>query len=204
MSRGGVVGFDLDLTLADTRVATGLAARDAAAAVGAVIEPDEFAARIGPPLSEEFGRYISSEDIPTAIELFRKAFLERYLERVTQLSGASEVLSAVIAAKQTPAVITSRIDPIAKAILEQCNLSVPHVVGAVSGRGKAPVLIELGATAYVGDHLLDMEGAVAAGVLAVGVTTGSHDRRALVHGGADIVVESLVELVPWPPTGRGA
>ena len=48
--------------------------------------------------------------------------------------------------------------------------------------------------AFVGDSLHDMHAARAAGVLAIGVTTGMHEREVLAEH-ADCVVEALGEVL---------
>jgi phosphoglycolate phosphatase-like HAD superfamily hydrolase len=48
----------------------------------------------------------------------------------------------------------------------------------------------------IGDTPNDVDAAIAIGATAVGVTTGAYDRAALLECGADVVVDSLQELVP--------
>ena len=50
---------------------------------------------------------------------------------------------------------------------------------------------------YIGDSLIDIRAAHAAGVRAVGVTTGTSTREAMQKEGADLIVDSLFELDPW-------
>ncbi|HEY3073048.1 MAG TPA: HAD family phosphatase [Candidatus Limnocylindrales bacterium] len=58
---------------------------------------------------------------------------------------------------------------------------------------------------YVGDSTWDMVSAVAAGMIAVGVTAGSAvDMQALTGAGAQLVVERLDDLVPLLASGRGS
>jgi phosphoglycolate phosphatase len=59
------------------------------------------------------------------------------------------------------------------------------------------VLARLGAAAYVGDTPADMEAAGRAGVVAVGVPTGSFDPSQLAAAGADVVLSSLLEFPSW-------
>jgi phosphoglycolate phosphatase-like HAD superfamily hydrolase len=49
----------------------------------------------------------------------------------------------------------------------------------------------------VGDTMHDVRAAKACEALCVGVTTGSEPRSALEAGGADVVIDSLHELVAW-------
>lgn len=66
-----------------------------------------------------------------------------------------------------------------------------EVHGGLTGIEKGPALRASRAIAYVGDHVLDMEGASAAGVIGVGVTSGSHGAHELVAAGAKVVLSSL-------------
>ena len=49
-------------------------------------------------------------------------------------------------------------------------------------------------TCYLGDHPLDMQGAKAAKVMAIGVLSGTHNRAELTSAGADLVVNDLCEF----------
>ncbi len=63
--------------------------------------------------------------------------------------------------------------------------------------GKAEALLEHGATVYVGDHVGDVAGARAAGVLSVGVPTGPVGADELRAAGADVVLADLAEFPAW-------
>jgi phosphoglycolate phosphatase len=67
----------------------------------------------------------------------------------------------------------------------------------VHGAEKAEVLARLGAAAYVGDTPADMQAALRAAAVAVGVPTGSFDAGQLAGAGADIVLSSLLEFPSW-------
>ena len=63
--------------------------------------------------------------------------------------------------------------------------------------GKAEVLVEQGAQAYVGDHVHDMDAARLAGVIGVGVTTGPSSADELRDAGASVVLSSLEDFPGW-------
>ena len=65
------------------------------------------------------------------------------------------------------------------------------------GVGKADVLRREGATIYVGDHVHDVEGALAAGILSVSVLTGGSTREELVAAGTHVVLEDLTQFPAW-------
>ncbi len=69
-------------------------------------------------------------------------------------------------------VVTGKYAPNARLHLDHLGLEVDVLEGWVWGAGKADVLRREGATAYVGDHVHDVEGALAAGVTSVSVLTG--------------------------------
>jgi len=71
---------------------------------------------------------------------------------------------------------------------------VSGVDGMVFGPEKVPSLLRLRPLAFVGDHPADMDAAVKAKTVGVGVTTGNHDSSALIAAGADSVVDRLTEL----------
>ena len=50
---------------------------------------------------------------------------------------------------------------------------------------------------YVGDHILDVAGAHAAGAVAVGVVTGPCSADELAEAGADVVLADLTEFPAW-------
>jgi pyridinium-3,5-biscarboxylic acid mononucleotide sulfurtransferase len=67
----------------------------------------------------------------------------------------------------------------------------------VWGVGKADVLRREGATIYVGDHVHDVEGALAAGATSVSVLTGGCTREELLAAGTHAVLDDLGEFSAW-------
>ncbi len=65
------------------------------------------------------------------------------------------------------------------------------------GVGKADVLRREGAAILVGDHVHDVEGAQAAGVLSVSVLTGGCTEEELVAAGTDVVLADLTVFPAW-------
>jgi uncharacterized protein len=59
------------------------------------------------------------------------------------------------------------------------------------------VLREHGASVFVGDHVHDVEGARAAGILSVSVLTGSSTEAELRAAGTDVVLDSLAAFPSW-------
>jgi phosphoglycolate phosphatase len=188
------VGFDLDLTLADTREATATAVRSVNRVLGVNIDVQGFVARIGGPLRQEFASAVPEPQLDEAIAQFRSAFLSEGLGELRPLPGARELLAVVASEGWRSGVITSRLPHIAQAILSSCELKPDFVVGGLTGREKAAAIIEHGVGCYVGDHVLDMAGALEADVFAVGVLTGTHGEDELRQAGAALVVDGLGSL----------
>jgi phosphoglycolate phosphatase len=67
----------------------------------------------------------------------------------------------------------------------------------VHGPEKAVVLKKIDAAVYIGDTPADMSAARTAGVVAVGVPTGSFGEQDLRDAGADVVLKDLTEFPEW-------
>ena len=112
--------------------------------------------------------------------------------------GAHEALAAVRAhggpgASSSPASTADN----AQRHHEHLRLDVDHLESWVWGVGKAEVLRREGAWAYVGDHVHDVEGALAADVLSVSVLTGGSTRDELEEAGTDVVLDDLSAFPAW-------
>src|SRR5256885_345493 len=70
-------------------------------------------------------------------------------------------------------------------------------VGDLHGAEKGVALREHHATIYVGDHTADIDGARAAGAVAVSVATGPFSADELRAYGADVVLNDLTEFPAW-------
>jgi phosphoglycolate phosphatase len=191
-----VIGFDLDLTLVDTRPATALALRRVNAELGLAIDAEAAAGRIGPPLRELLSPWVPARLLRPAGELFLTAFLELGEGAVGPMPGAADLLDSVRAAGGRCAVITSRQDATATACLRWSGLRADSLDCRLSGLRKASAMRARAVGAYVGDHPLDMAGALDAAVPAYGVTTGAHTAAELAAAGAAFVVPSLNALRP--------
>lgn len=188
-----MVGFDLDLTLIDTRPAFLVAFARLRERTGIDIPPEALGS-IGLPVREMCGPWVAEERIGEAIEILAAAFMGEGLPHLSPLRGAPALVDDIREAGGRVVVVTSRREEVARAFLRATGIAVDAVCGGVTGERKAEPLRGFGVAAYIGDHPLDMVGATAAEVRAIGVTTGSHDASALLAAGADRVVTSLLEL----------
>jgi phosphoglycolate phosphatase len=65
------VGFDLDMTLLDTRPGIAATCRALTERTGVHIDADAVVSRLGPPLAQELARWFPTSDVPGAVDLYR-------------------------------------------------------------------------------------------------------------------------------------
>jgi phosphoglycolate phosphatase len=193
MGGSGPVGFDLDMTLINSRPAILASFAEVARETGRPIDLDAVDRRLGVKLEDELAFWFPPEQVATAAGVYR-----RLAEPMTTvLPGAREALAAVRAAGQRAVVITAKHHVSAEPSLRAAGLVVDELFTLVHGPEKAAVLRRLRADAYVGDTPPDMAAAVQAGVRAVGVTTGSFTGEDLAGAGAEVVLGSLADFPAW-------
>ncbi|MFI9504029.1 HAD family hydrolase [Nocardia sp. NPDC052566] len=192
-----VVGFDLDLTLIDSRPGVARAIDRLAEEFGLAVNGDELAVKLGPPLADLLAEAgVDVEMIPELIGWYR-AFYPSIVAEVPAMPGAGAALDAVAGRGGRVLVVTGKHAPLARLHIDELGWRVDHLAGDLWAAGKAGALREQGASVYVGDHIGDMRGARAAGVVAVGVTTGPCDAAELRSAGADVVLADLTEFPDW-------
>jgi phosphoglycolate phosphatase len=198
----GPVGFDLDMTLIDSRPAI-LAAfarlgRDTATAIDlAAVD-----SRLGIKLEDELAFWYPPDQRAAAAAIYRRHYVRLAGQMTTALPGAHEALAAVRAAGERAVIITAKHAVSVEPSLKAAGISADEVFTFVHGPEKAAVLSRINAAAYVGDSPPDMAAAVQAGVRAVGVATGSFSREDLARAGADVVLGSLAGFPAWYRTIR--
>jgi pyridinium-3,5-biscarboxylic acid mononucleotide sulfurtransferase len=192
-----VVGFDLDMTLIDTRPGIAAVWDALAAETGVPIDSAAAVSRLGPPLDDELAVWFAQSDRAAAGDRFRALYPALAIAPVQVLPGARAAMAAVRRHGGTVVVVTGKYEPNARLHLEHLGLDVDHLVGWLWGPGKAEALLQLGATVYVGDHVGDVEGARAANALSVGVPTGPVGAEELLAAGADVVLEDLTAFPRW-------
>lgn len=195
-----VVGFDLDMTLVDSRAATVATLHALSTATGVEIDAPLVASRLGVPFEVEMANWADEDRIPELADRFRALFPTHGLHLVETMPGAR----AAIAAVDRALVVTARFEPNARAILDRCGLVVGDVVGWRHGPAKGDALRNASARVYVGDTIGDVHGAHAAGAVAVAVPTGHNTAAELNAAGADIVLTSLTEFPEWLAAWRSS
>jgi uncharacterized protein len=194
---GLVVGFDLDLTLIDTAAGV-VATLDALSAeIGVEIPSHELAAALGPPLDQMLAPYLPAAELAAATDRFRALYPDHAIHPTPALAGATEALAAVRRHHGRVLLVTGKYTPNAQLHVDHLALDVDLVAGMVWGEGKAAVLREEGASIYVGDHVHDVAGALAAGAVSVSVLTGGSTREELVAAGTHVVLDDLGAFPDW-------
>ncbi|EHR63312.1 HAD family hydrolase [Saccharomonospora cyanea] len=195
---GTCVGFDLDMTLIDPRPGMVAAMNTLADESGLPFDGEHFAAHLGPPLDHVLRDFGAPEErIPALVDRFRQIYPEIVIPRTVALPGAATALDVVRQAGGRSLVVTGKYARNAALHVQALGWTVDTLVGELWSTGKAAALTEHGATVFVGDHVGDVKGALAAGAVAVGVTTGPCDRAELLAAGAHVVLDSLTEFPAW-------
>jgi phosphoglycolate phosphatase len=193
----GPVGFDLDMTLIDSRRAILSSFGEVARETGTAIDLAAVDRRLGIKLDDELAFWFPAGQVAAAAECYRRHYVRLAGQLTTLLPGAQESLAAVRAAGERVIIITAKHPISVEPSLRAVGISGDELFTLVHGPEKAAVLRSLKAAAYVGDTPPDMAAAVQAGVHAVGVATGSFTGHDLTAAGAEIVLDSLTGFPDW-------
>jgi uncharacterized protein len=187
-----VVGFDLDMTLVDSRPGVIAVAAVLAAEEGVPIDGHLWASRLGPPLEQELANWVAAERVEPVAQRYRELMRELGVARTELLAGAAEALAAVRRNGGRVVVVTAKQEALARQTLTLLGLEVDEVVGWAWREAKGEALRDRGAQVYVGDHPHDVDGARAAGAVSVGVRTGGSEPV-----GADVLLADLTGFPAW-------
>jgi len=191
------VGFDLDMTLIDSRPGIRACYLELSEQTGTYIDADLAITRLGPPLAEELAHWFPADEIPAMADLYRSLYPAIAITATPAMDGAREAIAAVRAAGGRAIVVTAKYEPSAKLHVEHLGLDPDAVIGDLWAEQKAVALREHGASVYVGDHLGDVRGARTAGALSVAVATGPCSAAELTAAGADVVLADLTRFPDW-------
>lgn len=158
---------------------------------------EEMASGLGPPLDHMLADHLPPELIGAAADRFREIYPDTAVTTTPLLPGAREAIEAVRSHGGRVLVVTGKFPRNARLHVDHLGLDVDHIEGWVWGVGKAEVLRRERAAMLVGDHVHDVEGALAAGVLSVSVLTGSTSRLELVEAGTHVVLPDLEAFPDW-------
>ncbi|MFI8997069.1 HAD family hydrolase [Streptomyces sp. NPDC053542] len=191
------VGFDLDMTLIDSRPGIKDAYTALSAATGTYIDTDLVTTRLGPPLEQEIRNWFPEDQVAEITDRYRALYPEHAITGTLAMEGAREAIEGVQRLGGRAIVVTAKYEPNAKLHLKHLDIHADAVVGSLWAEGKAEALREYGASVYVGDHTGDVRGARAAGALSVAVATGPCSEEELREAGADVVLPGLTAFPAW-------
>ena len=202
--------FDLDGTLTDSGEGIMNCAKLALRTYHLPI-PDEKAMRtlIGPPLEVSFARFgMKQEDIPQAIEVFRKRYSAVGKYENVPYPGIHDLLQTLKQQGHTLAVATSKPEVMALDILHHFDLDRffgENICGATLDRSRITkedvitfLLNSMGNPEnliMVGDTQYDVIGAKAHGIPTIGVTWGYGEEDSIRTAGAAAIAHNMQELL---------
>ncbi|MFI8088358.1 HAD family hydrolase [Streptomyces sp. NPDC086080] len=191
------VGFDLDMTLIDSRPGIRACYLALAQRTGTYIDAELAVSRLGPPLVDELINWFPAHRVAEAADLYRAMYPAYAITPTPALPGAREAIAAVRDGGGRAIVVTAKHEPNAKLHLAHLGIEPDAVIGGLWAEQKALALREHRAAVYVGDHVGDVRGARTAGALSVGVASGPCDATELHGAGADVVLTALTEFPRW-------
>lgn len=192
-----VVGFDLDMTLVDSADGILATLEAVGAELGVRLDREAARASIGLPLDTVCAGWLAPGLVATGVRRYRELYPTVGVPGTTLLAGAAEAVQVVRARGGRSLVVSAKVEPAVRAVLEHVGLEVDVVEGGRYGAEKGEALRRHDAAVYVGDHPGDVRGAHAAGAVAVGVPTGAHSGHQLRAAGADVVLDDLCGFPEW-------
>lgn len=204
------VGFDLDMTLIDSRPGIRAAYRALTAETGVWVDADLAVTRLGPPLRTELAEWFPADQVEEAVTTYRALYPDYAITPTVPTPGAVEALAAVRAHGLRVVVVTSKLGRLAALHLAHLGLEADELAGDLFAEGKAAALTTHGVEWYVGDHVGDMVAARTAGVPGIGVATGPCSEEELREAGAAYVLSDLTgfpallgKIAVGPGSGAG-
>lgn len=191
------VGFDLDMTLVDSRAGIVATVREVLDELGTTISDEQVWHGIGTPLEQMFAPFVAADEVPRAVQRYRELYPTTGVPGITLLPGAVESLDAVRRLHGRVAVVSTKVEAAVRLVLDEVGLTPDVVSGGLFAGDKALALAEHGVSVYVGDHVGDVAGSRAARATSVAVATGPQTADELRAAGADVVLSSLTELPDW-------
>ncbi|MER5433145.1 haloacid dehalogenase-like hydrolase [Streptomyces sp. NPDC002588] len=191
------VGFDLDMTLIDSRPGIHACWVEISERTGVYVDADLVVTRLGPPLEEELAHWFPAGEVAAMADLYRGIYPAYAVTGTLAMPGAHDSVAAVREAGGRAIVVTAKWEPNARLHLEHLGIDADLVVGNLWAEQKAQALREHGASVYVGDHVGDVRGARVAEALSVTVPTGPCGAEELRTAGADVVLADLTAFPGW-------
>jgi phosphoglycolate phosphatase len=198
------IGFDLDLTLIDSRATILESFALVGAETGSPIDLDLVQGRLGIKLEDELAHWFDGGQLEAAAAIYRRHYVELARRSTPVMPGARAALEAVRAAGAEAVIVTAKHPVSVGPCLEASGIVADQLFADVHGPEKAAVLRRIGAAAYVGDTPPDMAAAVQAAALGIGVTTGSFGEADLLAAGAGAILDTLEQFPGWYAAERRA
>lgn len=192
-----MVGFDLDMTLADTRAGIGACYARLAEETGVFIDIDLVTSRLGPPLEMEMANWFPADAVDAMVTRYRELYPGIAVPASEAMPGARAAVEAVRAAGGRTMVVSAKNHRDTVATVEFLELPVDVIQGGLWAADKGIALREHSATVYVGDHPGDVDAARAADAFSLTVATGGYSADALRDYGADEVLSDLTAFPSW-------
>ena len=197
MPVAGPVGFDLDLTLINSRPAIMAAWSAVADELGVHIDLADVDTRMGIKLEDEVSYWFPAEMGQAAADSYRRHYVRLAPTMTLPMPGAAAALSAVRHSGARAVIVTAKHLVSVGPSLAAVEIVADEVFAFVHGPEKAVVLADIGAAVYVGDTPADMAAGRDGGALPVGVPTGSFGAADLTAAGARVVLASLLDFPSW-------
>lgn len=207
--------FDLDGTLTDPKMGITTCVQYALKHYG--IEEnnlDKLEPFIGPPLRDSFIQFygLDEKQVIGAVEKFRERFSTKGLYENEIYPGIADMLMHLKAAGKRLAIASSKPTVFVKTVLE--HFSIKQYFEVIIGSeldGTREIKEEvvqvallnllgdfskekLAKTAMVGDRRFDIDAAKVYGITGIGVAYGYAGEGELVNAGADMIVDTVVQL----------
>jgi phosphoglycolate phosphatase len=197
-----VVGFDLDMTLVDSRPGILATLNALQTESGAPVAGEGMLdALLRRNLDLEMADRFPEVEARHLSDRFRNLYADIGVPGTELLPGATEAVTSVRDRGGRVVVVTAKYEPNALRCLDHVGLHVGRAIDAVDGwrygSGKTSALVDHGVAAYAGDTPGDVRAALAAGVHMVGVATGPHPAHELHAAGASDVLSTLEEFPGW-------
>jgi uncharacterized protein len=186
------VGFDLDMTLIDSRPGVHSSMVQLSLELGVPIDADLVVSRLGPPLEAELAEWMPAADVPAAADRFRALMAESGATECAALPGALDAVRAIRSSGGRVVVVTAKSAALAAISLAALGFEVDAVHGWLWSEAKGTALRDEGAAVFVGDHPHDVLGARVAGAYSVGVRTGGTE-----PSDADVLLDDLTSFPTW-------
>ena len=187
----GFVGFDLDMTLIDSRAQILESFQALARETDVEIDLNTVGARLGVKLEDELAYWFGADEIAEAAAVYRRHYVRLAALGTVVLPGAHDALAAVRSSGRPVAIISAKHPTSVGPCLDATGIHADALYPFVHGPEKAEVLRSIGAVMYVGDTPDDMIAARNAGVVAIGVATGAFTAEELLKAGASTALHAL-------------